>query len=964
METSSVYQKNLDALKAKHPDLYQTLMTREVHDDDVESKVYTNRSGLPLVIMEDRRTGKIVRLHDEDDPEGEAFKIADSINIGPGDVRFLIGMGLGYVPLEIIKRSLPQLKLFIVEPNLKLFIDAIKNLDLTSVFEAEGVSVMIGEPDDIKPVISRMEADIPLLMKGAEITFFEPERELFPDFFAVISKKIQDQVGHLICGVHTADKIGPVFFENSLWNFTTVMNSANLGVLDGIFKNRTVLVVGAGPSLHENLPLIKKYRSKFAIITVDSSLPVLIKNGIIPDLATTVDYHHISFEKYRDVIEKTSEIPIVFAAQCATMTIKPYRCPVKFFIAQPLGIYSDLAHSWKHWANWSHMQAVSHLAVSAANVTRADRIILAGFDLAFVGLKSYAEGTSLTYNFDIESLVWVKDQFGEAIPTTIQMVGQKALMEHHISIGSADFFNIGRGVSLQGAKSIDFEPFISSLPDIGINVFEEIKALWRNAPKPSNEMVIEYLDQAEKDLNRFSRLCDKGKDAAKIAIKKLEKSDDKSFSRCGHLVEKAVALYEKITSSSSAIDTALSFFEGKDISLKMDEVRLGIDNENLSKRLKISAEMDFIVRAAEARKSAALRLIKDFTRLHGRLLRETKLIAEILRKDSGKARAEAYTKLGHIYLDYMDFVQAEDAFRLALEENESSGDALAGLGKTLGRLKRHSEALECFAKAIALSPDSEILRKAYEHEKTYPERALSEASSYVQGDLLSLGGARRENWALRIANEIHALYPDNIAAAEIAEKARNIISATKDRQEKILPYVMAGPEKAIEMIEDKAEEDLDFAIRVLELLRKQHSANASVLEYLGLLYLAKNDLKNAKKFFAQARSLAPDSYSPRVHLARILVSEGSLGEALMYIEQAQMLAPPEIAESFSESMADLLFELGRHEEALAHYKKAAVSFPENAGIIKKIGDVYAAMGIMDAARHAWKASGLMDVIDE
>ena len=121
---------------------------------------------------------------------------------------------------------------------------------------------------------------------------------------------------------------------------------------------------------------------------------------------------------------------------------------------------------------------------------------------------------------------------------------------------------------------------------------------------------------------------------------------------------------------------------------------------------------------------------------------------------------------------------------------------------------------------------------------------------------------------------------------------------------------------------------------------------------------------SAKKFFAQARSLAPDSYSPRVHLARVLVSEGSLGEALMYIEQAQMLAPPEIAESFSESMADILFELGRHTEALFYYKKAALSFPENAGIIKKMGDVYAAMGIMDAARHAWKASGFKDLRDE
>lgn len=964
MEPSLFYEKNLAAIKEKNPDLYKIINDQKIQDEAVDVKIYKNHSGLPLVIIEDRKTGKMVRLHNEEDPEGEAFKITDSINVGPGDVRFVIGMGLGYVPLEIIRRSLPHLKLFLIEPSINLFIEAIKYVDLTDLLNAEGVSIIIGEIGDLKPIISKMGAHISLLLKGAQITYFESEREFFPEFFSRTAKYIQEQVGHFLCGVHTTDKIGPVFFENSLWNFTTVMNSANLGALDGVFKGKTVLVVGAGPSLHENLPLIKKYRSKFAVVTVDSALPVLIQNGIIPDLAATVDYHHISFEKYRDVIEKTSEIPIVFAAQCASMTIKPYRCPVKFFISQPIGIYRALAHHWKYWANWANMQAVSHLAVSVANVTMPDKIILAGFDLSYVGLKSYTEGTSLTSNIDIESLVWVKDQEGNAIPTTIQMVGQKELMEYHISLGSAEFYNIGEGVRLEGAKKIDFGPFLSTLSDIEIDVPEVIKSVWENAPKPSKEMVIEYLDHVGKDLNRFTRLCDQTKNCARTAIKNLDKSNDDNFRSRLHFVEKAISFYEKIMAGSSAIETAAGLFEGKDIQLRMDEVRLGIDNEEVSKRLKISAEMDFITKAADFRKKAALRLSKDFARLHGRLLMEKKNIAEISRKDSGKKRAEFYTKLGNVYLDYLDFVQAEEAFRLALKDHDSSITALAGLGKTLGRLKRHSEALECFEKAIFISPDSEILRKAYEHEKSYPERALSEALSYVNDELLLAGGGGQENWALRIANEILAFYPDNTAASKIAEKAKNIISAIKERQDEMLPYVMVGPEEAIDMIDDTAEENLDFAMRVLGLLCKQHPGNASVLEYLGLLHLAKNDMQNAKKFFVQARSLAPDSYSTRIHLARILIAEGNLEEALMYLEQARSLAPLEIGQTFSESIADLLFDMGRHNEALKQYKAAIISFPEKTEIFKKIGDSYAAMGIMDAARHAWKASGINEVFDE
>lgn len=957
MEPTIFYEKNLAAIKVKYPELYKKITGSFDHTETVDIRIYRNLAGLPLVLMEDKMTGKIVCLHNEQDPEKEASMIVDSINIGPGDVRFIIGMGLGYVPLEIVRRSLPHLKLILIEPSFDLFLEAIKNVDLTEILNNEEVAVIIGDIGDIKPVISQMGAHISLLLKGAQITYFESEREFFPEFFTKTAKTVQEQVGHFLCGVHTADKIGPVFFENSLWNFTTVLNSANLSALAGVLKDKTVLVVGAGPSLHENLPLIKKYRNKFAIITVDTALPVLIKNNIIPDLAATVDYHHISFEKYRDVIEKTSEIPIVFAAQCASMTIKPYRCPVKFFISQPFGIYRDLSSHWKYWAYCANMQAVSHLALTAANVTKAERIILAGFDLSYVGLKSYSEGTSLTFNIDIESLVWVKDQNGDPLPTSIQMVGQKALMEYHISLGSAEFFNIGTGVKIEGARKIEFEPFISTLPDIGMDVSETIRASWENAPKPSTEVVMDYLDQAEKDLNKYIRLCDKGKDCARTAKKNLKKSNDNNYRACMSYVEGAISIYEKIMSNSSAVEMATGLFEGKETRLRMDEVHLGMDQEKTTNRNKIISEMDLLSTAVESRKKAALRLLKDYNRLHGRLFREKNLIEEIKRKGHGRPKAESYSKIGNVYLDYMDFVQAEDAFRSAIIEDESLGDAWLGLGKTLGQLRRHKESIDCLEIALSLSPRSDVFKKAFDYEKKYPERALSEANSYI-------GGQATANWASRIACEVLSFYPENKVAADIADRAKSFVSATKERQEKILPYLMAGPEKAIDMIDEIAEDDLDFATRVIELLRKQHPGNASVIEYLGLIYLSKNDIKTAKRFFAQARSLAPDSYSPRVHLARVLVSEGSLGEALMYLEQAQMLAPPEIAESFSESIADILFELGRHTEALSHYKKGALSFPENAGIIKKMGDVYAAMGIMDAARHAWKASGFKDQSDE
>jgi len=58
-------------------------------------------------------------------------------------------------------------------------------------------------------------------------------------------------------------------------------------------KTNIGLIVGGGPSLRKNnfIPLIKKYKKNFVIISTDGSLYYLLENKIIPDLVITLDPH-------------------------------------------------------------------------------------------------------------------------------------------------------------------------------------------------------------------------------------------------------------------------------------------------------------------------------------------------------------------------------------------------------------------------------------------------------------------------------------------------------------------------------------------------------------------------------------------------------------------------------------------------------------------------------------------------
>lgn len=954
MSINHIYEKNMSAIREKHSYLYNQLAGKDFSDEPLEIEIFRNSTGFPYASLHNRINGRSIIIHDADNPYIEASAIADSVDISPGEVLFLMGMGLGYLPLEIAKRQVPLLKFFIVEKSFRLFSEAISNVDLTELFEAEDVYFIIGDIVDIKPLIYAAQADVSIMFKGSRVTYFEPERELFPEYFAYAGKEIYNQIHHVMIGLNMSRNIGPMFFENLMRNFTTTLKSANIGAAVDIWKGRPVIIVGAGPSLSDNLETIKKYRDRAGIIVVDSALPVLIKNDIIPDLVVTVDYHYISFEKYRDVIDKTENIPLAFASKGATMTLKPYRCPAKFFIAEAFGIIGSFIKDWKYWVDFEDIQAVSHLALLAAKISGADPVVMVGFDLSFLGLRSYAEGTSLTLNINAETMVWVPDQNGIPVPTDIQMYGQRTIIEKQIATSTVKFFNVSRGVAIKGAEPADLEELLKGMYKSDIKLRDILWKTWDSAPKPDIKAVIEYLEKNIKNIRNAIKQCETGMHVSRKASSELEKGKHASFSVYTPLVEKAVDLYDQTVKRSEIYDNAIMFFYGTDMSLKVEESQLAINEKELSGVLKVASEMDFVYKAFKARKDALERLWKIFRDLHARLSNEKRLLAELDKKHSGKKKSEIFVSLGKVFLEYTDYVDAEKAFRKAIEENPENAGAWTGLGKTLNVLKRHIEALECHEIAVKKSNGDQTAIRNLKEEYRYPDIILDQAERYLKGCDPGIMGNVRENWTIRFCEDVLAIYPENGRAAALKEEALKKVEKGKRKQEELLPFLMAECEKAIDMAEEISSEKPELAKKVFEILRKHHPENPRILLNLGLVYLEhEKDLSKAKRCFIQARSLDPDAYAPKIHLAGVLAQEGNYQEAILHLEQAYVSAPENVAVFLLESLGDLKFEIRDFTSALSYYERFFTVFSERKDILNKIGNCYSELGLDKAARYAW-----------
>lgn len=172
---------------------------------------------------------------------------------------------------------------FIYEPNLEIF--------RLSLFTTNYMQLS----KNIKFVFSIMDDDIDLNKK---IVKFINNTEIFSNYIIKYCKmnyvddgifqKFLNQM-HLLDPLkfdytkllyHTFDSVSKHIDK---YKILTLKNKKDF-IID-----KNVLFLAAGPSLENNLDLIKENQNKFIIITIGAVYKKLFENGIIPDIVTTVD---------------------------------------------------------------------------------------------------------------------------------------------------------------------------------------------------------------------------------------------------------------------------------------------------------------------------------------------------------------------------------------------------------------------------------------------------------------------------------------------------------------------------------------------------------------------------------------------------------------------------------------------------------------------------------------------------
>ena len=143
------------------------------------------------------------------------------------------------------------------------------------------------------------------------------------------------------------------------------------------FQDKPILILGAGPSLHNNIEWLQNNADKFIIMAALVSLKTLKKAGISPDIVVQVDENEFTTEKILENLGDTAFLQntiFIFSASVAPIMFETFK-------NSPLYLHEDRT-KYKLAKSTMPVASVGESLYAISLVFNADNIYMLGIDLA------------------------------------------------------------------------------------------------------------------------------------------------------------------------------------------------------------------------------------------------------------------------------------------------------------------------------------------------------------------------------------------------------------------------------------------------------------------------------------------------------------------------------------------------------------------------------------------------------
>ena len=351
------------------------------------------------------QTTKILEKYSHDSSKGEKL---ESIPL-----MIMYGLGLGY-HLSYLYEQFTPLNLYIIEPNEDFFYLSLCVFDYSSLFEyicERNLGLKFVFSEDPNQVIADINSySTKYSMNLARKSFFV---HYSSDPLRNISSRIFNEVPSFTVKAGFFDDIliGMCQSRRNILNGIKILSNKKLS---DKFNSIPVLVVGNGPSLDNDLELIKKINNKVCILACGTALTSLTNYGIKVDIAVEVERVPEVYESLLTIKDKSIFDNILFIGPDIVHSNVLNIYKHKIIGLKDNEVIGKAIYLLKHETNINNCAALNHINPLVSNMGLEIASLLGFKDIYLVGVdngSAYKEAHSVfSYYYDDEQQLKPKYQ--------------------------------------------------------------------------------------------------------------------------------------------------------------------------------------------------------------------------------------------------------------------------------------------------------------------------------------------------------------------------------------------------------------------------------------------------------------------------------------------------------------------------------------------------------------------------
>jgi hypothetical protein len=330
-------------------------------------------------------------LYSSKDPQAAGRRLAAEARVLPSSLVFIPSFGLGYGVRELLERLPPDCHILCVERDPALMFLAEERALPGFRGEARLTVIQAGDLLPVQQALARLSPGsfrrvVRLDLCGAA--------RLYPEFYREVESYLAREIRVYWQNKMTLIHLGLLYVRNLFANLPLLPRARDLA---GLFLDRPLIVVGAGPSLPRTLPLVRELHGRAAVLAVDTALPFLLASGVVPDFVIALEPQFVNIHDFSVSGDWTVPLlaDVCSSPQVIRLCLQKGKSPVYFFSSafHPLALWERLTNAGLLPLAIPPLGSVGVAAVHVALRLTRSPVLLAGLDFSYPFGRAHAPGS-------------------------------------------------------------------------------------------------------------------------------------------------------------------------------------------------------------------------------------------------------------------------------------------------------------------------------------------------------------------------------------------------------------------------------------------------------------------------------------------------------------------------------------------------------------------------------------------